>query len=52
MTNGEVLINLWQQAGQTIDEQRLRIFRLLSESEQRAIIQLVALENSTKAASA
>ena len=51
MTNSEVLINLWHQAGQSIDEQRLRIFRMLSDREQRAIIELVALEISDKAVS-
>ena len=51
MTNSEVLINLWRQAGQSIDEQRLRIFRLLSDREQRAIIELVALEISAMAVS-
>ena len=51
MSNEQTLCQLWQQAGQTIDEQRLRIFRLLSVSEQRAIIELVALEISATAVS-
>lgn len=51
MSNEQTLVQLWTQAGQSIDEQRLRIFRLLSESEQRAIIESIAQETSDKAVS-
>ncbi len=37
MSNSEILIDLWQQAVMVIDAQRLRIFALLSESEQQKL---------------
>ena len=51
MTNCETLVQLWTQAGQSIDETRLRIFRMLSDSEQRAILESIANETSDKAVS-
>jgi len=44
MSNEQTLRQLWRQAGQSIDETRLRIFRLLSDSEQRAIIESITNE--------
>lgn len=38
MSNQAILIDLWRQTGQQIDEQRLRIFSLLSESEQQKLL--------------
>jgi len=46
--NEERLIALWALAGQAIDEQRLRIFRLMSQAEQKAILESVANEVSVK----
>ncbi len=38
MSNQAILIDLWKQAGQEIDQQRLRIFKLMSESEQQRLL--------------
>lgn len=44
MSNTQILIELWAKAGQTIDETRLRIFALLSESEQRKLLDQIRSE--------
>ena len=44
MQNREILIDLWKQAGQIIDEQRLRIFNLISESEQQKLLDQIKAE--------
>ncbi len=45
MTNTKIMIDLWQQAGQSIDDQqRLRIFALLTESEQKKLLDQIRSE--------
>ena len=44
MTNAQILVDLWSKAGQSIDEQRLRIFALLSESEQKKLLDQIKSE--------
>ncbi len=44
MNNREILIDLWRQAGQTIDEQRLKIFALLSQLEQQKLLDQIKAE--------
>lgn len=44
MTNTQILIDLLAKSGQAIDEQRLRIFALLSESEQRKLLDQIRSE--------
>jgi len=51
MSNEQTLVQLWQQAGMDIDETRLRIFRLMSQSEQKAILESIANEISAVAVS-
>jgi len=51
MSNEQSLVQLWTQAGMDIDETRLRIFKLMSDSEQRAILESIANEISAKAVS-
>ena len=41
MTNEQRLAQLWAYAGQSIDEQRLRIFRLMTANEQREILEQI-----------
>lgn len=45
MSNEQVLIHLWALAGHAIDEQRLRIFRMIDDNQQREI--LVSIERKT-----
>lgn len=44
MQNREILIDLWRQAGQDVDQQRLKIFALLSESLQQAVLNQIRAE--------
>ncbi len=44
MTNTQILVDLWAKAGQTVDDQRLRIFALLTESEQRKLLDQIRSE--------
>ena len=44
MSNTRILIDLWAKSGQSIDEQRLRIFALSSESEQRKLLDQIRSE--------
>ena len=49
--NEQTLVQLWNQAGHAIDETRLRIFKLMSDCEQREILESIAKEVSAKAVS-
>ncbi len=44
MSNTQILIDLWAKSGQSIDQQRLRIFALLSESEQLRLLDQIRSE--------
>lgn len=37
-TNEQLLIELWQRSGEQLDEQRLRIFRLMSPNQQAELL--------------
>lgn len=41
MGNEQILSQLWDTAGQSIDEQRLRIFRIMTASQQREILESI-----------
>ena len=44
MSNEQRLAQLWDQAGQVIDPQRLRIFGLMTAREQREILKQIERE--------
>ena len=44
MSNEQRLAQLWDQAGQSIDEQRLRIYRLMNAKQQREILKQIERE--------
>ena len=48
MSNEQLLAKLWEQAGMVIDEQRLRIFRLMTASQQREIIAQIEREQANQ----
>lgn len=49
MCNEQLLAQLWEKAGMVIDEQRLRIFRLMTASQQREILdEQIEREQRTK----
>lgn len=47
MSNEQRLIALWVTAGQSIDPQRLRIFRLMTAYQQREIVATIERELTT-----
>ncbi|MCF7960758.1 MAG: hypothetical protein K9M08_08440 [Pirellula sp.] len=46
--SNEQLAKLWEQAGMVIDEQRLRIFRLMTASQQREILAQIEREQANQ----
>jgi hypothetical protein len=48
MSNEQLLAKLWEQAGQSVDQQRLRIYRLLSPDQQREIIAQIEREQANQ----
>ena len=50
-TNEQRLAHLWASAGMSIDEQRLRIFRLMSGSQQELVIHEITKETTVSLAS-
>ena len=41
MSNEQILTQLWARSGLDIDEQRLRIFRIMSARQQREILEWI-----------
>ena len=44
MSNLDQLIELWRQANQVLDSKRIAIFRLMSDSQQRELIESIKRE--------
>ena len=49
MSNEHILAQLWAHAGQSIDEQRLRIFRIMTASQQREVLDKIERESTNQA---
>ena len=47
-TNEQILTQLWVTAGESIDHQRLRIFRLMTAPQQREVLEQIERERPTK----
>jgi len=48
MSNEQLLAKLWEQAGQSVDQQRLRIYRLMSPDQQREILAQIEREQANQ----
>ncbi len=48
MSNTAILVDLWAKSGQSIDQQRLRIFKLMTSNEQREILEQIERELTMK----
>jgi hypothetical protein len=48
MSNEQILAQLWASSGLAIDEQRLRIFKLMTVSQQREILESIKRESTNQ----